>query len=346
MNPIIEERIEDLEKKVGKEVVYPINFCIPKELLLSTVPEKKKQFGTVIPGNMSTYIFDDQQKYYEDYQDSYFGYTWKKGQWDTIRTQEIMMNGCIPLFMDIDKCPKYSLMHHDKLRYQKIRDNYEKFGTDEYQEHAQWALNYCYENLTTEAMAQFVLNTVGAQNAKNVLFITLGDQADHLNDFMFHGFRSILGKGLVETNKLWWMYKDIHEGYTYRGTGDDRKRIDETNPNISQKDKDGLIRKKVKVNELRGKAFTYSNHLEDILVDRENIEDKINERYFDLIIYGSIHRCDDYFELVSSKYDKEKILILDVDDDIVNKKQRPDAFLKYKNKGIYFCTDLTSIIEL
>ena len=344
MNYIIEERIEDLEKQVGKGVVYPINFCVPKELVLNEVPEKKKKFGTVIPGDMRTYVFDDQQKYYEDYQDSYFGYTWKKGQWDTIRTQEIMMNGCVPLFTDIDKCPEYCLMHHDKLRYQKIRDIPIR-NIDEYKEHAEWALKYCRENLTTEAMVKFVLDVSGAQKAKKVLFITLGDQADHLNDFMFHGFRSLLGEGVVETNKLWWMYKNIHEGYTYRGTDDDRVRIDETNPNISQKDRDGLIKRKINVKQLRGKGFTYSGHLDDVNVNRENIEDKIRDKYYDLIVYGSINRCMDHLDLVLDNYEKDNIFFFDVDDDVVNKKIRPDTYEKYRNKGIYFCTDLRVMLN-
>ena len=339
VNELIRERIDAIESKMGKNVVYPLNIVVPERLVLKEIPNKTKLIGTVIPGDESTYIFKNKDDYYEDYQKSYFAYNWKKGQWDTGRNQEIIMNGCIPLFMDIDRCPEYCLMHHPKDRYRKIRDKYynnENFNKEEYDKDCKWLMDYCRENLTMEAMAKFALEVTDNINVKKILYITLGDKPDQLNDYMFQGLRNIVGEGVVENNKLWWVYDGIKEGYTYRGTNDDRVWINPNDPDLPEKDKSGLVKKKVKVNELRGGGFTYSGNIEDILVDRENIEDKINERHFDLIVYGSFNRCTDYIDLVLERYEKEQIFIIDVDDDVVNKKIRPETFARYKNKGIYF----------
>jgi hypothetical protein len=347
MNEIIKERVDDIERKVGKGIVYPLNIVVPPKLVLDKVPEKKKLFGTVIPGDESTYIFKTADDYYGDYQESYFGYNWKKGQWDTGRNQEIIMNGCIPLFMDIDKCPEHCLMHHPKKKYQELRDKYyqKDFSKEEYEKDCKWLLEYCRENLTTDAMARFALEVTGKTDVKNVLYITLGDRADQLNDYLFQGFRNVVGEGVIDSNKLWWVYDGIKEGYTYRGTNDDRVWIDPNDPNLSEKDKNGLVKQKVKVSELRGGGMTYSGNIPDISVDRENIEDKIRERYFDLIVYGSFNRCKEYLNLVLENYEKDEVFIVDTDDDIVNENGvRIDNFEKYKDKAIYFCPDLRVLV--
>ena len=61
--------------------VHPITFCIPEELIVDAVPTKTQDFGTIIPGVLSTYIFDVQRDYYNDYQKSYYGITCKKAGW-------------------------------------------------------------------------------------------------------------------------------------------------------------------------------------------------------------------------------------------------------------------------
>ena len=47
--------------------------------------------------------------YYEQYNNSYFAYTCKKGGWDCMRHYEIIAAGCLPVFKDFDMCPKYVL---------------------------------------------------------------------------------------------------------------------------------------------------------------------------------------------------------------------------------------------
>ena len=66
---------------------------------------KKYLLASLIPGDMTTYIFNKYKEveYNKMYQDSRFALTKKKGGWDCLRHYEILMNGCIPLFENLDK---------------------------------------------------------------------------------------------------------------------------------------------------------------------------------------------------------------------------------------------------
>jgi len=50
-------------------------------------------------------------------------------------------------------------------------------------------------------------------------------------------------------------------------------------------------------------------------IDRTNIEEKIKDRFYDFIIYGAIQRCKQYYELVSKVYPKEKVILIDGNDE-------------------------------
>ena len=60
----------------------------------------------LIPGKKSSQGYKSEQDYYKRYQDSIFALTYKKLGWDSLRHYEILMNGCIPLFLNIEKCPE------------------------------------------------------------------------------------------------------------------------------------------------------------------------------------------------------------------------------------------------
>ena len=41
--------------------VSPINFCIPKELIVKSIPNKTQDYATVVPGNHHTYIYKEEK---------------------------------------------------------------------------------------------------------------------------------------------------------------------------------------------------------------------------------------------------------------------------------------------
>jgi len=101
--------------------VYPINFAIPREKIVHTInPKPLNILAPLIPGKYSTYIYENEQDYYKIYQNSVFALTYKKMGWDSLRHYEILMNGCIPLFLNIDKCPKKILSNLPKKLLSEI----------------------------------------------------------------------------------------------------------------------------------------------------------------------------------------------------------------------------------
>ena len=59
------------------------------------------------------------------YSNSIFAITNKKLGWDCLRHYEILMNGCIPLFFNIEDCPKSILKTLPKERLLEIYSSYD-----------------------------------------------------------------------------------------------------------------------------------------------------------------------------------------------------------------------------
>jgi hypothetical protein len=141
------------------DILKPINFCIPKELIVNEIPNKEKDYADIIPGDLSTYIYDTQVDYYNDYQRSYYGVTFKKGGWDCLRHYEILMNGCVPYFPDLEKCPTNTMTLFPKMLVHQNNRFLTTYGlSDNYKQEAQRLLNYTKKYLTTEYTANIILN--------------------------------------------------------------------------------------------------------------------------------------------------------------------------------------------
>ena len=111
----------------NKSNLIPISFAAPKEKILKDINEKPiNLLAPLIPGRLSTYIYEDEKTYYNMYANSIFGITNKKLGWDTLRHYEILMNGCIPLFLNIKDCPKLTLTTLPKDRLLNIYNNFHR----------------------------------------------------------------------------------------------------------------------------------------------------------------------------------------------------------------------------
>jgi hypothetical protein len=117
-----------------------------------------------------------------------------------------------------------------------------------------------------------------------VLYITHGSP-DYLGDCILHGLYHLLGTDLTHTSP----YKEMYQEFT-------------TCQDLLER-------------EFYGRGFTLYCTLPKYLNDNTDIENKIKNRYFDYIIYGTITTCDTlYVDLVLSHYFKNEIIILDGDD--------------------------------
>jgi hypothetical protein len=118
-----------------------------------------------------------------------------------------------------------------------------------------------------------------------VLFISSGQGMDYMSDTAFAGMRSLLGADLVDYPKVWHMYEDSF------GEG------------------------KANKNDLYGRGFTLSGLFpKDEGIDRYDLPAKLNARYFDIIVYGSIHRSQLWFSGITQLYDAKKVAFIDGED--------------------------------
>jgi hypothetical protein len=106
--------------------------------------------------------------------------------------------------------------------------------------------------------------------------------SDYQNDLVFHGLRELFGDDVVDSTQIVSLYKE------YEG--------------------------KIPTQHLWGGMTTFWL-IGDNNIDRTNIEEKIKDQYYDLIIYGAIKRCKDYYDLVSKHYPPNKVILIDGNDE-------------------------------
>ena len=105
---------------------------------------------------------------------------------------------------------------------------------------------------------------------------------DYQNDLIFYGLRELFGDSVVDSTQIIPLYKE------YEG--------------------------KIPSQHLWGGMTTFWL-IGDNNIDRTNIEEKIKDQYYDLIIYGAIKRCKDYYDLVSKYYPANKVILIDGNDE-------------------------------
>jgi hypothetical protein len=106
--------------------------------------------------------------------------------------------------------------------------------------------------------------------------------SDYLNDLTFYGLRELFGDGVVDSTQIISLYKE------YEG----------------------------KINPIHiWGGMTAFWLIGENKIDRSNIEQKIKDKFYDLIIYGSIRRCQDYYDIVSNVYPQNKVILIDGDDE-------------------------------
>lgn len=169
------------------ERVKSISFAVPADRVLKKVPIKTKMLATILPAdfdseNRKTHSYNSEAEYYNDYQSAWFGMNSEKGGFDSCRIREIAMNGCIPIFTNIEQCPSRTLCDLPKqellavkniqglILKQKVftkhdiqRDSVlfsDDINTNELQEWAEFFLEYTRNNFTTEALANRVLGEI------------------------------------------------------------------------------------------------------------------------------------------------------------------------------------------
>ncbi len=267
---------------------FPIQFSISETKIVKEIPKKSRDFALVVPGKgagHNTYMYEEEEDYYNDYRQSYYAITKKKGGWDCLRHYEILANGCIPYFLDIKKCPRNTMyflpkdliweaMHLEGVSNGRI--DHKRFNYKRYYEILNELLEYTRTYLTTRSMAQYLLDSVHYTGNGSILFLSNDPKPDYIKTCMLIGFKELLQDRVIDFPK---------NDYIYTNYPGDPKR-------------------------LYGKGFTYTKMVEDIPVNRENIEERIKNKEFDLIIYSHTHYGRLFYDTVLQYYEPENILYI------------------------------------
>jgi hypothetical protein len=146
----------------------PIHFGIPKEKIVTGIPAKTRFMAEYDPLVNRTYLYDDEEAYYKSYRDSFFGCTMKKSGWECMRHAEILSQACLPYFRVLDGAP-YTVMHRLPRKELLLVMNLIEYGAagcetakDFYYRVIESVMRHVRENLTTESVAKYVLDTVAA----------------------------------------------------------------------------------------------------------------------------------------------------------------------------------------
>lgn len=254
--------------------IYPISFSIPESKIVKEIPKKNKKFSNIVPNHEcgpSTYIFNNELEYYKEYQESLFAVTRKKGGYDCMRHYEILANGCIPYFVDLNNCPINTLTHLPK----KLILN--AIHSDAPEQFLPQLLEYTSNNLTTRKMAEYMLSKLSFKS-NNILFLSDDPSPDYLRCLTLIGLKEIYGKNCVENVIPPHIYTDY--------------------------DKDII-----KISG-RGFSFTKIIDPINKSDNNENIIENIINKKYDVIIYGSVHRGMPFLNLVLSYYNNDNIIFI------------------------------------
>jgi hypothetical protein len=116
-----------------------------------------------------------------------------------------------------------------------------------------------------------------------VLFISNGNLPDYMCDSVFHGMRTLLGDDCVDVNRIDHMYADYGDTHNQ--------------------------------SELYGRGMTLFCLLpSDKNVDRTDIVKKLQNKFFDVVVFGAIQRCQFFFGGVTSVYPRNQVVTIDGED--------------------------------
>lgn len=133
----------------------------------------------------------------------------------------------------------------------------------------------------------------------NVLFVNHFGYVDYLNDHVYEGFIRQPNTKVWETSRPSYMLKGGPDMSKWWG---------------------------------RGVGYGHMRHSPNI-DSPDNIKEKILNSFYDIVVYGSIHRCRDYWDDVIRVYPKNKIIMCDGED-------HQGVEMSFTKHGLYFKREL------
>lgn len=238
-------------------MLYPISFSVPEEIIVPYVPFKTCHTAS------HAYQFTEAEPYLKNYRSAIFGTTSLKCGWDAFRHYEILSQGTITYFDNLQGCPKQTLHSFPKEQVMSLMN---KYGSHTFSEIMSTSssilhndldelLTYTRTNLTTRSAAEYILSKTSTPTTNNVLFLhNLDEKVDYQAMMTAHGL-------IHHTNGQVDIYTDMEYLYS-----------------------DYPLENTVK---LYGRGFNYSRHISATLkksLSEEQVWEKIKVRHYDQII--------------------------------------------------------------
>jgi len=291
ITPLTHEEVFNINIQSVINDYHSLSYCIPDEYvvsieefkygLLSKIKriEKTNYVCENVPNYTKTYKYGagQEKEYLQSYKQSNFAITSKKCGWDCLRHYEIMASGCVPVFKDIESCPEATLttlpkelLKEANLAFEDIRKTansrrnvilkyyYERILTS--------LLEHIKENCTTSKCAEYILSKIKIPNTsassgstvKNILLITCDSGINYTRELSWIGLKRYIqsiGGVAVEYPKIHCLYDD------YEGN----------------------------LGDLYGNGYVYTKKLKnDYDFTRDEIIDNLNNKFFDLVIFGKV----------------------------------------------------------
>ncbi len=280
VQPLSHSDVYGLNVMCDHRDIQSLPYCIPNEIFVDSplgISDKKYVVAPLIPGDASNYLFGagEDTKYYNMYNNSAFALTKKKGGWDCLRHYEILANGCIPIFEDLNKCPADTLSSFPK---ELLAETYKTLlpwknaeeQREAYNVHSAKLLEFAKTNCSVSATAGHFLQNMahllsnrrdGASNPPHILMLVGHLGVNYTRELTWIGIKrwaKTTGSTAVEWPPLDYLYDDFPE---------------------------------TRLKELYGNGFTYSRRLSadsrHVMTETELIA-SIKEKRWDMIIYGKV----------------------------------------------------------
>ena len=186
--------------------IYPISFSIPYSMPSFSSEKRNFLLSPIQPRQPYKYeSFDD---YMDTYSKSSYAITFKKGGWDCARHFEIMSAGCLPLMLDVDQIPQFTMTHYPKQFLARVKTLSESGYQPTLNVHLavyEWAANF----LTSSNMSRYYLEKI-EKNFSSILFVdeSLPNGPDYLSLHSLIGLKNLFGQEVHELRKTPYIYTD------------------------------------------------------------------------------------------------------------------------------------------
>lgn len=191
--------------------VWPISFSYPRGFANLSTPmwQDRALKSNIIPG--ARYSYSSEEDYLANYQSSRFALTHKKGGWDCFRHLEVFASGALPVFPDAASIPHETMVHYPKSVLEKVEAQLPGLPPTLSESSRAEIRRFSEENLSSSAMAQYLLDACGISSTEKVTFLdeALLKKPDYLSVMTLIGLRIVLRHNLSTVFDIPYIYDDF-----------------------------------------------------------------------------------------------------------------------------------------